>query len=58
MLEKNPYAKGDGTPIEGKEFQFLDWAIEQDRKRIAKLPSKEQKEEQKAANHLRDKMES
>jgi hypothetical protein len=58
MPEKNPYEKADGTPIEGKEFEFLDWAIEQDKKRIAKLSPKEQKEEQKAANHLRDKMES
>lgn len=58
MQEKNPYANSDGTPIKGKEFEFLDWAIEQDKKRISKLSPKDQKEEQKTANRLRDKMES
>lgn len=55
---KNPFAKADGTPIEGKEFEFLDWEIEKDKNRINKLPDDLKKEAKARANHLRKKMES
>ena len=56
--EKNPFAKPDGSPIDGKEFEWLDWAIKDDEKWIATLSPEEQEKVKAARKHMADKMQS
>jgi hypothetical protein len=55
---KNPFANPDGSPVEGKEFEFFDWAREQELKRRALLSKEEQSRLRSADKHLAAKMNS
>jgi hypothetical protein len=54
----NPYANPDGSPIEGKEPEFFDWAKQFDKKRLEELPENVKKEEIESQESLQKRMES
>lgn len=58
MSQKNPYAKADGTPMDGKEFDFLDWSKKKDKDRLKNLTPENRKKVIKARKHMQDKMQS
>lgn len=57
-MAKNPYSKQDGSPIKGKEFEFLEWEIQADKERVENMSPEDKKKYQKTRKLLRDKMES
>lgn len=54
----NPYANPDGSPIDGKEDLFFEWEIENDKKRLDKLPENIKAEELASQEALQKRMES
>jgi hypothetical protein len=57
-IEKNPYDRGNGVPIFGKEPEFFAWARKKELERRKTLPPEEQKKLAEADKHLDDKMDS
>lgn len=57
-MAKNPFAKQDGSPIKGKEFEFLEWEIQVDKERVENMRPEDKKKYQKTRKQLQNKMES
>ncbi len=55
---KNPYAKQDGSPIDGKEPEFFAWGREQELKRREQLPKAEREAIEKSEQALDRRMNS
>lgn len=58
MSAKNPYAKADGSPMDGKEFEFLEWSQKKDKERLSSLTKENRERIKKARNRMQDKMQS
>jgi hypothetical protein len=55
-MEKNPYAKADGTPAEGKIKEFMDWEQAQQDKALKAMSPKERREWLEGQRSLQRKM--
>lgn len=58
MPTKNPYAKSDGAPINGKEREFWAWMEEQRQKGLSKLSPEEREKKEQADERLSKRMDS
>lgn len=53
-MAKNPYAKKDGTPIEGKEFEFFAWAAKEQKDKMKGMTD----DQKKSIKAIQDRMKS
>ena len=54
----NPYANPDGSPKDGQEAEFFEWAKKKDQERLNQLPEDERNKEIEAQRSLNDRMQS